>query len=296
MGRRAALILLVAALAAMPAAAQGGDGPPPCDADQRAQVAAALERYTGALAAWEAPLQGLAAGEAVPADERPPLPEVAALQFAWWNEVAPGLPRCAQAVEATLTMGRALDEAFFGLALWGAGYPEAAARHAAQVALLRARLEALAGLVEPVTATPSGAPGATPRAETWYVNATSRVNVRECPSTDCRVITALNPGQAIQVIATAEDWHRIGLPEGETGYIAVWLTSRTRPLPTPQPPAQQNPPAPPPPSASGAVCPSLRATCSQMTCEQAYACLAAGNRRLDQDGDGVPCESICPGG
>ncbi len=296
MGRRVALVLLAVTLAAIPAAAQDDGGLPPCDADQRAQVAAALERYVGVLAGWEAPLQGLAAGEAVPADDLPPLPEVAALQFAWWNEVAPGLPRCAQAAEAALVMGRALDEAFFGLALRGAGYPEAAARHAAQAALLRARLEALA---EPVPAAPASnaQPSATPRSETWYVNATGRVNVRECPSTDCQVITALDPGQAIQVIATMGDWHRIGLPDDETGYIAVWLTSRTRPPPTPQrPPAQQNPPAQPPPSASGAVCPSLSATCSQMTCEQAYACLAAGNRRLDQDGDGVPCEAICPGG
>ncbi|RMG88416.1 MAG: hypothetical protein D6712_03690 [Chloroflexi bacterium] len=50
------------------------------------------------------------------------------------------------------------------------------------------------------------------------------------------------------------------------------------------------------PTQSGAVCPSLGATCSELTCEQAYACLAAGNRRLDRDRDGVPCESICPGG
>ncbi|MCZ7545009.1 MAG: excalibur calcium-binding domain-containing protein [Anaerolineae bacterium] len=32
------------------------------------------------------------------------------------------------------------------------------------------------------------------------------------------------------------------------------------------------------------------------SCEEAYACLNAGNRDLDRDGDGVPCESICPGG
>jgi len=38
-------------------------------------------------------------------------------------------------------------------------------------------------------------------------------------------------------------------------------------------------------------------SCSSMSsCSQAYACLRDGNRGLDRDGDGVPCESICPGG
>ena len=38
-------------------------------------------------------------------------------------------------------------------------------------------------------------------------------------------------------------------------------------------------------------------TCGQITsCEQAYACLRAGQSGLDRDKDGVPCESICPGG
>lgn len=34
--------------------------------------------------------------------------------------------------------------------------------------------------------------------------------------------------------------------------------------------------------------------CSEMSsCAQAYACLREGNRRLDGDGDGIPCESLC---
>ena len=45
-----------------------------------------------------------------------------------------------------------------------------------------------------------------------------------------------------------------------------------------------------------AVCPSLSFTCEQLaSCEQAQACLAAGNFSLDPDSDGVPCEDIrCP--
>jgi uncharacterized protein YraI len=42
------------------------------------------------------------------------------------------------------------------------------------------------------------------------------------------------------------------------------------------------------------VCPSLAFTCSQfLTCQEARACLAAGNTSLDPDGNGVPCENIC---
>lgn len=29
-------------------------------------------------------------------------------------------------------------------------------------------------------------------------------------------------------------------------------------------------------------------------CDHAYECLRAGHARLDRDGDGIPCESICP--
>lgn len=46
-------------------------------------------------------------------------------------------------------------------------------------------------------------------------------------------------------------------------------------------------------SSSGASCPGSGYTCSQLTCAQAYACLAAGNTSLDRDGDGIPCESQC---
>ena len=47
----------------------------------------------------------------------------------------------------------------------------------------------------------------------------------------------------------------------------------------------------------GAQCKGLPSTCGQMAnCEQAKQALECGNKRLDRDKDGVPCESICPGG
>ncbi|MCU0499852.1 MAG: SH3 domain-containing protein [Anaerolineae bacterium] len=42
------------------------------------------------------------------------------------------------------------------------------------------------------------------------------------------------------------------------------------------------------------VCPSLTYTCGQLfSCQEARACLAAGNSALDPDGNGIPCENLC---
>lgn len=47
----------------------------------------------------------------------------------------------------------------------------------------------------------------------------------------------------------------------------------------------------------GAQCKGLPRVCTQMiSCEQAKQALKCGNTKLDRDKDGVPCESICPGG
>ena len=47
----------------------------------------------------------------------------------------------------------------------------------------------------------------------------------------------------------------------------------------------------------GSQCKELPRVCTQMvSCEQAKQALKCGNTKLDRDKDGVPCESICPGG
>lgn len=49
--------------------------------------------------------------------------------------------------------------------------------------------------------------------------------------------------------------------------------------------------------AGGSQCKGLPSTCGQMAnCEQAKQALKCGHKQLDRDKDGVPCESICPGG
>ncbi len=62
---------------------------------------------------------------------------------------------------------------------------------------------------------------------------------------------------------------------------ATPLPSQGRPAATVAPPA-------------GVACPGIRLTCTQLkTCAEAYACLRAGNSRLDADKDGIPCEALC---
>lgn len=49
---------------------------------------------------------------------------------------------------------------------------------------------------------------------------------------------------------------------------------------------------------TGAICSNfIKKTCSQITtCVEAQQQLACGNTQIDGDKDGIPCESICPGG
>lgn len=133
------------------------------------------------------------------------------------------------------------------------------------------------------------------------VKASGIVNLRGGPGTNYPVVGTLAAGQVVRAEARNGDW----LYLGNTRWVAAWvvtvtgnvtsLPTRTAP-PAPAAPAQPAQPAVPTTAPRTSSCPSLSYTCSQLTCQQAYACLAAGNRSLDRDGDGVPCESICPGG
>jgi hypothetical protein len=111
-------------------------------------------------------------------------------------------------------------------------------------------------------------------------------NARSCPRTSCRVIVSLPRGTEIVVIGTATGSRTTGSRvwlrfehEGADAYVHSALAEPSEPAPE-----------------NDAVCPSTDALCSQLTCEEAYACLAAGMTRLDRDRDSIPCEDICPGG
>lgn len=154
-------------------------------------------------------------------------------------------------------------------------------------------------------------PGVTPvLAQAVYV--TSTANLRECASRECTQVMQIEPGNALLVTGTIEGeaintgnsvWYQIDY-FGQTLFVysdLVSVSPPTQPPPTSAPlvivpptPTAANFPPVSVPQGSGS-CPSTSATCGQLTCEQAYACLAAGNGRLDRDGDGIPCESVCLG-
>ena len=96
----------------------------------------------------------------------------------------------------------------------------------------------------------------------------------------------------------------VQLAPSNTLVPTVTITPQPVPSETPQPVPSQTPqpvptdtpmPPAPPPVSSGGFCPDMGATCPALTCEQALACLQAGNRRLDRDNDGKPCETQCGG-
>jgi hypothetical protein len=148
--------------------------------------------------------------------------------------------------------------------------------------------------------------------EPRLIYAQSVANLRGCPNRTCEPLAQLQTGEAVMATGTIQGealtsgnphWFRVDYG-GQALYIYSELVNVIPPTQPPvsvpptnvsvqieQPPISEPPISLPP--QGGGSCPSLSATCSQLTCDQAYACLAAGNSRLDGDGDGVPCESIC---
>lgn len=142
-----------------------------------------------------------------------------------------------------------------------------------------------------------------------YVRSTA--NLRVCASRGCEDVWQLQAGDVITATGTIQGevidagnalWFRVEYA-GRDLYIYSQLVSLSPPTAVPVSAPPTNPPilifptsAPVnvPPAGSGS-CPSLSASCSALTCDQAYACLAAGHSSLDRDHDGVPCESICGG-
>jgi hypothetical protein len=114
-----------------------------------------------------------------------------------------------------------------------------------------------------------------------------------------------------EVYAGNRLWYRIDF-EGEQVYVYSALVAETLPTVTPRPPTQApivivqpyptaaismpgaNPPIAP---ASGFTCSCSKICRAMSSCEEAYYQLnVCGCGQRDGDGDGVPCEDICPGG
>lgn len=161
-----------------------------------------------------------------------------------------------------------------------------------------------------VVATPTPARTPTPMVTAGVtVTAANNMNLRNGPGTNYSVVGTLAAGQTMRAEARNGDW--LYLTNGM--WVAGWLVTvqgSVASLPTraaPAAPAGAVAPAAPAapaqpvqpvqPAAPAFVC-NCSKTCPQMSsCEEAYfQLLQCGCRKRDGDGDGVPCEDICPGG
>lgn len=153
-----------------------------------------------------------------------------------------------------------------------------------------------------LTLTPTSAPPPVVAMQPQVIYIRSTANLRGCASRECEPAAQLPEGATVMATGTTQGeaidgvnalWYRVDY-SGRELYVYSQLILLSPPTSVPvfvSPPTSAPVFAPPPISSAG--CPDMSATCSMLTCEQAYACLAAGNSRLDGDGDGVPCESIC---
>lgn len=153
----------------------------------------------------------------------------------------------------------------------------------------------------PMTRTPTPMPSPVVEKFDKTLYATGQtVNIRGCASTQCAVLGTLALGESVKATGVYNgEWYRFTYKNSD-GWLHESVVSTSRPS-TSAPRATSAPrntsaPQATIPPGSGATC-NGATTCGQMaSCEQAYACLRAGDGGLDADDDGVPCESICPGG
>ena len=125
----------------------------------------------------------------------------------------------------------------------------------------------------------------------------STTNIDNTPKTVTEPIVETKPEpppaeETLLVEAKSSDEdNNIDNPFGDTNSAPVALMEQPMPEPEIKPePVQTS-------TASNQDCSGLPRKCGQMSsCAQAQKALQCGNSRLDRDNDGVPCESICPGG
>ena len=132
-------------------------------------------------------------------------------------------PRCAEALEIGMKMRRVASDFIAALALETAGV---AAVEIPNLQTVVANLEdAIAEtedfLTEGGVAVLSG--------NVYYVIADDIANIRSCGSTACNIVTIVRRGQALNVVDDLTSWYKVELSDGESGYIASFLVSRTRP-------------------------------------------------------------------
>ena len=248
-------------------------------------------------------------------DEKLPdlIADTEALQNQWWETDFEGIPQCGFSVQIASQYGHALDELLITLLFVEADMNAQANIHYATSTNLKNDIEAIVSDLPTAQAAP---------AQGVNVTAINQVNLRGGPGTNYRVAGTLSANQTAAAIArnTAGDW--LVLDTG--GWVATWVVTVTGdvntlpvreapPVPDSPPPAPSQPtqipqstlppsqptipPAPTNPPAPGFTCDCSKTCGAMASCEEAYFQLnQCGCSARDGDGDGVPCESICPGG
>lgn len=61
-------------------------------------------------------------------------------------------------------------------------------------------------------------------AGSFTIKANGAVNIRSCGETTCSIVGTSTDGQTYTVVGEDGDWYEIELDDGETGFIASWLT------------------------------------------------------------------------
>ncbi len=133
---------------------------------------------------------------------------------------------------------------------------------------------------------------------TLYVSAGS-LNLREAPGTGERVLTSLPRNTRVLAGERRGGWVQVSA-NGVVGWVSGDYLSaapvQAAPVQrAPVVPQQSQPPTRLVQQAPGGSCPSRRYCTQISSCEEAqyYLATCSWGWRLDGDGDGVPCESIC---
>lgn len=130
---------------------------------------------------------------------------------------------------------------------------------------------------------------------TQYAASPTGVNCRSAPSPTADKVTAFSNGAALSITAEDDGWAKVDR-SGDDCWVATRLLSSSEIVAIPEPVRTYEAPRSQPrwQSAASFSCGSKR-TCGEMnSCAEANHYLnSCGRSRLDGDGDGVPCESIC---
>lgn len=147
------------------------------------------------------------------------------LQFEWRDELWSALSGCAEVFDIALLMLQTAGDLAIKAAFDLAGVPPDDNPYTSQISHSQSLIEQWrVGPAE--ERAPSEEPLAT---KTYYVTADPYANIRSCASTSCSIVTTAHNGDALAIVDDSSDWYELQLEDGQTGYIAGFLLSKTPP-------------------------------------------------------------------